>query len=418
MKQNTKIIQYLFLFFCMLTITGMLLIDIARALPSIGMIGICLTAIGHLFLNKNSQTYSFKAYGSLMLCFAMLIPSYFYSSNLGYFLERLQIHIPYLLLPLSWALLPKLNFKQAQFCFVWFVLGIFSIAVHSLLYYFSHQNLVNDLYLHSQVMPTILSHHPTFSLMTAYASFIAWHLFNSKQFFFNPSFEKITWFIVGLTLFIFTHIFSVRIGLIVLYALLLVEIIKYGIHQGKLKAFIAFIVFLIAGTIVLYNSPTFKNKLINTSQDLAVISNQKSANNQSLASRVISYQNAIKICNESSWLWGCGLGDIQDLNTEIFKASFPDVSKPIIPHNQFLFLLAATGITGVLFFSIAFFYPIWLFRKRANPILYGIYILLILAFQVEPFLQSQIGVAFSIFFILMGIMLSSERDQSIIPIHE
>jgi O-antigen ligase len=169
---------------------------------------------------------------------------------------------------------------------------------------------------------------------------------------------------------------------------------------------------------VLLNSPTFKNKLINTGQDLAVISNNASANNQSLASRLISYKNAIEICNQTSWLFGCGLGDINDLNTQIFKQTFPDVSKPILPHNQFLFLLAATGITGLLFFSMSFFYPLWYFRKRLNPALYGIYLLLFFAFQVEPVLQTQLGVAFSLFFILMGIQMNLPFDSITENTHE
>jgi O-antigen ligase len=131
-----------------------------------------------------------------------------------------------------------------------------------------------------------------------------------------------------------------------------------------------------------------------------------------LASRLISYKNAIEICNESSWLIGCGLGDIQDLNTKKFKELFPDVSKPIIPHNQFLYLLAATGITGVLLFTFAFMYPIWRFRRNMNAILIGIYIVLLLSFQVEPVLQTQLGVAFSAFFLLMGIMLSVGQKKS------
>jgi len=404
--QKTKIIQALFLCFCLFTLTGILLIDIARALPSIGMIGLFILSIVYLIIQKEFKINKLKAYGSLMFCFGMLLPSYFYSDNTAYFLERLQINLPFLILPMCWVILPDLNLKQITICFAWFVFGVFLMALQSFVYYLFNQETVNELYLHSQVMPTLLTHHPTFSLMSAFAAYIAWQLFKEKTTLFGSEFEKYFWLIICVFLFVFTHIFSVRIGIIVLYALLILESLRFGILKGNLKVLFIFALFIFSGALVLYNSPTFKNKLINTSQDIAVITENSSANNQSLASRLISYKNAIEICNESSWLFGCGLGDIQDLNTKKFKELFPDVSKPIIPHNQFLYLLAATGLTGVLLFTFAFIYPIWRFRKKVNSILIGIYVVLLLSFQVEPVLQTQLGVAFSAFFLLMGIMLS------------
>jgi O-antigen ligase len=336
----------------------------------------------------------------------MLLPSYFYSANLDYFLERLQINIPFFILPLCWLIAPQLSYKQLMVCYTWFIVGVFLIAAKALFYYLMHQSMVNELYLHSQVMPTLVTHHPTFSLMCAFAAFMSWQLYMGKFNFKFPRFEQGICLFIALFLFVFVHVFSVRIGMLVMYVFIVVETIKYGIQISKFKAIVAFLTLFVIGCFVLYNSPTFRNKIINTGQDLAVISQNTSANNQSLASRLISYQNAIEICKQTSWLFGCGLGDIKDLNTQLFQQSFPDVSKPIIPHNQFLFLLAATGITGLLFFTMAFFYPIWYFRNKLNPALYGIYLLLILAFQVEPVLQTQLGVAFSLFFLLVGIRVN------------
>jgi O-antigen ligase len=114
-------------------------------------------------------------------------------------------------------------------------------------------------------------------------------------------------------------------------------------------------------------------------------------------------------------LIGCGLGDIRDLNTQIFREKYPDVTKPIIPHNQFLYLLAATGILGFLLFLILWIFPLWKFKKIAHPFLWGIYTLMLLAFQVEAVLETQLGVAFCIFLILLGIQttIASQKQTSI-----
>lgn len=138
-----------------------------------------------------------------------------------------------------------------------------------------------------------------------------------------------------------------------------------------------------------------------------------SANNKSLASRKISYLNAIQIAKESGWVFGSGLGDIRDLNNALFASKYPDVSKPIIPHNQFLYLLAAIGISGLLIFVLGWIYPAFYFGFNTSPLFWGIYILMFFAFQFEAVLQTQLGVAFCLLFLLLGIRVAFLKSAPI-----
>ena len=390
-----------------------MLIDVARALASIGMILMSLSAITYCLSNyRDCKQKKNKVYIALIGIFIMLLPSYFYSDNLEYLFERWQIAIPFLLLPFLWMKGPDLNVKETLSIYAFFLVCVSLVAIHAFVFYLFHLDAVNELYLHSQVMPTLVTHHPTFSLMTAFGTFIGWTLYQESFYFKNENIEKWIWAILGLFLFIFTHVFSVRIGLLALYGLIFLQVFIYILKKKQfLNGILALVIILATGAGILFLSPTFSNKIINTNEDLEAMKSEGSANNKSLASRMISYKNAIEITHNTSWLLGCGLGDVRDLNTQLFKEKYPDVSKPIIPHNQFLFLLAATGVLGLLLFLGFWIYPLWILKKFAHPLLWGIYVLMFFAFQVEAVLETQLGVAFCIFFILLGIQTTISRQN-------
>lgn len=407
----------LFYISCLLIVAGMMLIDVARALASIGMILMAVSGIVYTSTNWKSCKHKYGLeYFALTGIFIMLLPSFFYSENKEYLFERWQIALPFLILPIIWMKGPFLQLKETFSIYAFFLVCVSLVAVHAFVFYLLHLDAVNELYLHSQVMPTLVTHHPTFSLMTAFGTFIGWTLFNESFHFKYPKTEKYLWAILALFLFIFTHVFSVRIGLLALYGLIFLQVFIDIIRKKQvLNGLVALFIILGTGAGILFLSPTFSNKIINTNEDLEALKSEGSANNKSLASRMISYKNAFEITKQSSWLIGCGLGDIRDLNTQIFREKYPDVTKPIIPHNQFLYLLAATGILGFLLFLVLWIFPLWKFKKIAHPFLWGIYTLMLLAFQVEAVLETQLGVAFCIFLILLGIQttIASQKQTSI-----
>ena len=157
-------------------------------------------------------------------------------------------------------------------------------------------------------------------------------------------------------------------------------------------------------------SPTVRNKLTNTQNDINNYNNGGSANDQSLGSRMISYKNAIEITQNSSWIIGCGLGDIEDLNNKIFDEKYPDITKKIIPHNQFLFYMAAIGILGMLVFVASFYFPAISNLKNLNLLAH--YLVISMAFLIEAFLTTQLGVAYTIIFILLFVSKTNTSLRS------
>ncbi|MBC7383157.1 MAG: O-antigen ligase family protein [Bacteroidia bacterium] len=401
MKNNLR--QNIFFFLCLLLILGVMLMDLARILPSMAMIGIVLLGISY-FIRKNPYPIQKNKlpYLALSCTFIILLPSYFYSDNQTYLFEKWQVAIPYLVLPLAFMVIPQMP-KRRYYQLYQFYFGLVLLtALSAFIYYLFNQQLVNQLYLSSKVMPTFwISHHPTLSIMAAFAMFIAYWLYQSG-YYYRFIFERYIFLAGGVFLFIFIHVFSVRSGLLALYVLIFYELARMAIQQKRIKAAIltALSMFIVGSTTLLI-SPTFSNRVANTSQDLQSYRNNESANHKSLASRMISYKNAIRINKESSFLFGCGLGDISDLNLIIFKAEYPDITKPIIPHNQFLFYFAAIGFTGALVFTFLFFFPVLADKNFRNVILVVHYLVLLVAFQFEAPMETQLGVAYSLVFILI-----------------
>ncbi len=396
--------EQLFFILCLLLIAGIFLLDVVRILPSLSMIGITLLGLFYWF-QKKEPIFSpkTKPFLILTLCFWVLLPSYFYSDNLNYFNQKIQIALPFLLLPLAFIKIPVLSRLQYVRLLAFFLVGTFVISLAAFINYLANQESINQLYLESKVMPTLVSHHPTFSMMIVFAIYVSYYLSQEKEKIFIKN-EKIAFLVMGLFLLVFIHIFSVRSGLLGLYLLFFIEILKliFKRKQFKLAIYIGGSLLLIGAT-TMYFSPTVSNKIANTSADLNAINENKSANNQSLSSRFISYKNALEINLQSNFWIGCGLGDIEDLNNSIFQNKYPDVSKPIIPHNQFLYYFAAIGFIGLCIFTIGFFGPWLLYKAYLDSILFTHLLLSLVYFLVESPLITQIGVAYLLSFLLIGL---------------
>ena len=395
LKYNNDLLQ----FFLWLTVIGIFTTDYFRALLSIAMIG--FTLIGLLsakpkFWFKN--LLNSKSLFALIISILAVIPSVLYSNNLNYFSLRIQILIPFLVMPFAYAQMDEIPEKRKKIIIYTFVLGVIITAIQALVFYFNNQAEVNQAYLESRVMPTMVGHHPTFSLMCAFSIYLLYNSFKNESVLLYKS------IIVFITIFliIFLHIFSVRAGLFSFYGLVL--LVFYEQIILKKQYILSFSIFVLCAIVAVFTfkfSPTVRNKLTNTQNDINNYKNGGSANDQSLGSRMISYKNAIEITENSSWFLGCGLGDIEDLNNQIFAEKYPDVTKKIIPHNQFLFYLASIGMIGLLIFLASFYFPI--ISDFQNMNLLAHFLVISMAFLIEAFLTTQLGVAYTIIFILLFI---------------
>ncbi len=353
------------------------------------------------------SNYYFPA---LSICVAYLFLYYFNSSNHEYFWNRMVMKGPLLALPLvaagMWGALSQNVYRVLLRLFVLMcLLGSF----YSLYYYVTDYAFVTENYLRAQVMPTIVN-HVRFSIMVAMACYIAYYFVQHEWE--SPNRIK-RWVWIGILLFliVFLHLFSVRSGLIAFYGAVVAELflnVKERVGLRKLLLILTGLILFLFASIRFI--PTLNNKWVNTIADVQVYQNKGYANFNSLTTRFISYEAAFSIFKENP-LIGCGLGDVKDQTDFYFKQYYPDVETPILPHNQFLFMLAATGLIGMSLFIFLFYSPLLYKSNRRNQILVIHYVMLTLSFMTEPMLETQLGMGYSMFFIILPLMMKQPESD-------
>ncbi|MFN4082250.1 MAG: O-antigen ligase family protein [Bacteroidia bacterium] len=392
----------LYLFLIYIAITSLLLVDVSPIPLSVSM---ALMFVVPFFYVKPkyiiSNLINNKKMIMLMCCFLALVPSLFYTKNYNYLFERWQIALPFLLLPIAFSNTHKITKSQFAKVLLWLALQVFLIALVAIIYYIFHTDEVNQRYLESQVMPTILTHHPTYSMLVAFSIYIIYYVITSKKTYLNVWQKNTLWF-VAFFLFVFQHIYSVRIGLLALYILIFIEIARLVfISKQYFLAIIGLVTVLAIAIVTIKYSPTVQNKIKNSQKDLNVMQSNQNADHHSMAMRIISYKIALQIIKENP-IWGVGLGNMKDELEKRYQLLYPEMKKRIIPHNLFLFLGASIGIFGLLLFSFGLFYG-FIFFFSLNPHLLNIhYIMVFIYAMVEAGTQTQLGVAYIILPILIG----------------
>jgi O-antigen ligase len=384
--------------------------DIARSVPSIAMIVFVLVHVVQEWIDASSRQKSEYAgvFRMLSIVVALLfIMQAFQVNEWGSYFQKLQLYAPFLLLPLVLMYARPLAAKSFNLVIDVFIVVVSFISVAMLINYVKHYEHYNQLYAQSQVMPGIIS-HIRFSIMIAFASYLCYYrLFHTNL---SKPFWAICMWVQFILLVVFCHIFAVRSGLLALYVLVVFEIVRFFYARGNFKKMVVLLIVmcaLVAGSI--FGVPTMRNKLAITFIDLQQYQNGFDLNHNSLGKRLVSYHIAWQIFKENPIL-GCGIDCYQQLNTAQFNQLHPDVEVPIIAHNQFLYWLAATGIIGMLLLSFAFFYPIFYFGSSIPTILLAHLLVLFVSFQTEPMIETQLGVAYSIWFWLLPMCRAKAKE--------
>ncbi len=405
--KRTNLKQWLFAALTCTLFASIVAAEKAQAVLSICM-GLQLASI--IFLTKPIELLRTYIKDKTMIWFSVsylfLLFSFAYSSNTNYLLERLQIKLPFLLYALVWPSVGVLSKQQIR-TVVWGYLSIVSLTVIGILVnYALHFEAINQLYLESKIMPGPIS-HIRFSLLVVFGIYLA-YFFIKQELQFKPSIERNLLIGIGIFLCVFLHIYSVRSGILTLYAMFALVLINHVWQSKNIKHL------MIATTIIgcigigsFLLSPTMRNKLINTQQDVGVYQQDKDPNFNSLATRMVSYQTALTIFKTNIWI-GCGQGDLKDKNDELFRTNYPTVLTPILPHNQFILYLAATGLIGFLIFTIGFTAPLWRKRGYKTEIIQVGYVILLIAFQFEPMIETQIGVICTLLFVLLPLQFNKQ----------
>lgn len=358
------------------------------------------------------------AYLAVTLFFWVVFLSGWQTIDYDYWGERLRLKVPFLVLPfILYQLRETLGehlsragnyggtgsypvtweqFYQRIFYFLLLLLTVTCIGIG--INYLLHFEEINLAIKQGRAIPTPRN-HIRFSLILAIGIIGGGYLY----------FEKYTcryaWerrFILGCTifLFLFIHVLSVRSGLLALYVALFALLIRFILLEKKYLLGIAGIGILATLPVVAYYTvPSFQKKISYAVWDLQMYREGKGAN-YSDAGRLISLQIGWELVQRDP-LVGVGAGNLRQAVKEIYRTQFPNLQEPKMPHNQWLSVLAGTGIIGLLIFMIAFFLPLFYRRNYYDPLFLGFYAIIFTSLLMENTLENAIGIGLYCFFTLL-----------------
>ena len=391
-------------YFSILSIlTGVFTFIHFRALPSIGIVILLITAIFSVV--KSSKITKSPSLLLLGLVFFIYLAPFPFTSpeHSKEAINILLMKAGFLVFAFAFTVLPSISERRLLSFYYYFFWVTVLTAVATFANYLLNYQEINESYIASKVMPTPVN-HVRYSLILAFSIIIGGYLYY-KNFYLKVEKEK--YFLVAATVFLFTfiHILSVRSGLLALYICVFVLTVYSILNKGWKKRGIAVLMVLIAlPTISFLFIPTFKNKIYNTIEDFNRMSSIKSANDYSLVGRVISYKVAWQIFEENPFL-GVGPANLESEVEQVYESSFPEIDGKgigyLMPHNQFLVILSSTGLIGLLAFIVLFYSPLLLNQNYKYPLLFFHYLIITISFMFEGTLETQTGTNFTLIFIFL-----------------
>lgn len=396
-------VRQLSVFWCALIIGGLFAAVWVRVLSSIGITGLFLTGVGYALAQRRvAQRPRWPVVVSFGLVYLVHVATGLPRTTLAdpALGQDLLLELPFLLLPVAFWLLPA--WRPAHVRFLWrLLLGCcLAAATASTVNYLLHQHSIEKMYLESKVMPTSPD-HIRFSLLVSMAVLVGLVLLADDRL---PRPHRRLTLAAVVGLFLFQHLLAVRSGLVTVYGAGALWLAWLGWQRGRWGLVLKSLgVALALGGACLVLFPTLQNKITNTRTDASKLDQVQSANNYSVTARVYSYQVAEAIIRRHPLL-GVSKVKLAGAMADEYRYRYPEIEQEhyLLPHNQFIFNLAAYGTLGLLVFLLGFYYPLWRGLRRGNVLLLLMYAIITASFLVEYTLETQIGVVTGLFFLLLA----------------
>lgn len=332
----------------------------------------------------------------MLLLVVVPVVSGLWSNDTQYWLERVRVRLPFLVLPFVFVNLPPLSktqFRLVLYVLVWLLVAVcIGVGINYLLNMDAIQQGLRE----GRPIP-VPRQHIRFSLILC-SGIVAGAWLWLKHFVWRYPWERYCLGAALIFLFFFQHFLAVRSGLAALYAVVLFTLARYVWNSRQwMVGFGALTIFTALLVAALQFLPSLKQRVEYMVHDWHMFRSQ-AGQHYSDSERWISLQTGVELW-QSAPLLGVGAGDLPDETVRILAEDYPQyIETPKLPHNQFIYLLAGTGILGLAVSMVAFLYlftvPVY---RRFYPFL-AHQVVIFTSFLVEYTIETSIGVAFYLFF--------------------
>lgn len=413
-----------FIFWCIVLVSSL---TWSRFLLSVSIWGIVATSFFYLKPKNHSlatlldyqlkktphyftRFFQDKTLVVLTLPFFLVLISGLWSEDSVFWLKRVQLRLPFLVIPLVFANMPPLRqnlngllldsfvSKKHVYLLLEVALWTFCATVFVVLTnYIFHFDEINKGLGEGRPMP-FLKTHITFSIMASFVVMGGIHLWQ-EGFYWKYPFEKILIRLLTLFLFIGLHVISVRSGLVALYVCLFTKLLLIVFREKKYILGIASFLFLLTIPIFAYkNIPSFQQRINYAIWDLGKYQENK-PETYSDAQRIISYKMGFEVVKNNPFL-GVGSGDADAEIVKMYARMYPNL-KYKMPHNGWLFNTVEVGLVGLALYIFSFFFVIFYKKKYKNDVFLFLNIAIFVGMTVDYTFEGSFGAAFYVFFICL-----------------
>ncbi len=355
---------------------------------------------------KWDRFWGAPSFWALLLVFFTIFFSGLYSDNFDYWFERSRIKLPFLGLPIAFFFLPKLSQKDYRKIALFYILVMVISAIGVTINYGLDFDHINTLIGQGQHIP-VPRNHIRFSLGIAIAVMLSIGLYFDASPLFKK--QKLVVGLIGVLLFFFQHLLAVRSGMLGVYLGLLVFVIKsLSIRKYRSLGILSIAFIIILPYLGQKYIPSLKRKVGYMLYDWKM-RQEGQASQYSDSGRIASIKAGLKIGHSQPAL-GVGAGD---LHQEMDKyLNVYQQKKGLIPHNEYVFYYAATGIVGLVLFLFGILTPIFWGKHYQNALFLSIQVILLLSFFVEATLETSTGTGYYLFWSLLGLLFVSNDIDS------
>lgn len=371
----------------------------SHALQSISMGLLVANTLVNNEARKNiSQYFGDPVLVILSLFFFTFLFSGIYSEDKLYWLQKANVRLVFILLPIGLITLRNMKHKTFQWLLYFFMWMIVISSIGVLINYFENYELVNGLYSAGQTMETPYS-HVRFSLMVCFSVFVGWYLYQGD---FQPLFrgEKYLTLFAVIFLIVFLHAMAVRSGLLAFYMSAGFLLFRFVYLSKKWKQGALALLFLLMLPIITYTFfPSVKTKVQYMKYDLGQYFSFNQTAGLSDATRLLSMKNGIEIWKENIWI-GVGAGDVK--NEALKKYVDPEIKTASkLPHNQIVWELASVGVIGFVLFWFASLLPLFYNRNYTDPLFVCLHIILFSSYLTEATIDDSNGNGLYLIFLVL-----------------
>ncbi len=334
------------------------------------------------------------------------------SADQSFWLDKVRVKLPFLLLPFAFVAMPDLSRKSISQIMGFFVLLISASAILVLIRYATQSAEYTQTYIQGMVMPTPIN-HIRYSLIVSFAMAASIWLghdsvnqpWRSKvSGIVSDSHRTFRWICYGIALFlfIFLHILAVRSGLLAAYLVLAYRILHWIVVSRQYRLGAAL---LISAVMAIWAAqeyiPTLHNRMAYSRYDLEQYLRGEANPDLSDAKRIGSIHAGISIFADHP-LTGVGIGNIKPALKAAYQRQYPDLAQSVpLPHNQFVFIAACTGIAGLAVFLWGILAPFFVRGALRHTLFVSLQLIILSSMLTEATLETQLGLTFYLIFLLI-----------------